>query len=60
MYPLKMYIVGEDAVSPVDPLDPENGPAWGENHPEDHHDAEQDEGARPQGEVLQVAVGQRP
>ena len=60
MYPLKMYIVGEDAVSPVDPLDPENGPAWGEDHEEDHHDAEQDEGARPQGEVLQVAVGQRP
>ena len=60
MYPLKKYIVGEDAVSPVDPLDPENGPARGEDHPKDHHDAEQDEGARPQGEVLQVAVGQRP
>ena len=36
----------------------EDGKARGEDHEEDHHDAEQDEGAGSEGEVVQVAAGQ--
>ena len=36
----------------------EDGKARGEDHEEDHHDAEQDEGAGPEREVLQVAAGE--
>ena len=43
----------------MDPLGAEDGPAGGEDHQEDHHDAEQDEGAGPEGEVLQVVTCQR-
>ena len=52
------YCLGADAVPAVDPLGAADGPAGGEDHEEDDHDAEQDEGAGPQGEVLQVAAGQ--
>ena len=41
---------------PVDPLAAEDVPARREVHPEDHPDAEQDEGDRPS---LQVPAGQR-
>ena len=40
----------------MDPLGAEDGPAWGEDHQEDDHDAEQDEGAGSEREVLQVFV----
>ena len=42
----------------MDPLGLENGSAGREDYKEDHHDAEQDEGAGSEGEVIQVAVGQ--
>ena len=51
---------GAGAVPAVDPLAPSDVSAWGEDHQEDHHDAEQDEGARPQGKVIQVPARQRP
>ena len=40
-----IYLVGENIVSSMDSLGPENGQTWGEDHQENHHDAEQDEGA---------------
>ena len=47
---------GPGALPPVDPLAPQDVPAGREVHPEDHSDAEQDEGDRPS---LQVAACQR-
>ena len=38
----------------MDPLGAEDGAAGGEDHQEDNYDAEQDEGAGPQREILQV------
>ena len=38
----------------MDPLGPQDGEAGGEDHQEDNNDAEQDEGAGPQREILQV------
>ena len=46
--------LGENLISTVDSMGVEDGEAWGEDHQEDDHDAEQDEGARPQREILQV------
>ena len=48
------YCVGADAVPAVDPLGAADGAAGGEDHQEDNYDAEQDEGAGPQREILQV------
>ena len=42
----------------MDPLGPQDGQARGEDHQEDDNDAEQDEGAGPEREVLQVAAGE--
>lgn len=42
---------------PMDPLGSENGQAWGKDHPEDHHDAEQNERAGSEGKVLQKPAG---
>ena len=39
------YCLGADAVPAVDPLGAADGAAGGEDHEEDDHDAEQDEGA---------------
>lgn len=44
----------------MDPVGAANGPSGREDHPEDDHDAEQDERVGPQGEVIQIATGQRP
>ena len=49
---------GEDFVSAVDSLGAEDGETRGEDHEEDNNDAEQDEGAGSEGEVVQVAAGQ--
>ena len=45
---------GTNSLPSMDPLGAEDGSAWGEDHQEDHYDAEQDEGAGPQREILQV------
>ncbi len=50
---------GTNGVPAVDPVDAAHGAPRAEDHPQDHHDAEQDEGAGPEGAVLQVAAGQR-
>ena len=50
--------LGTNSVPPVDPLGPQDGQARGEDHQEDDNDAEQDEGAGPEREVLQVAAGE--
>ncbi len=52
-------IPGPHGVPAVDPLGASHGPPGAEDHPQDHHDAEQDEGAGPQGEELKVAAGER-
>ena len=54
----KLCYEGEDAVSSVDSLAVENVQARRKADQEDHHDAEQDEGAGSQGDVFQIAVGQ--
>ena len=54
------YCSGADAVPSVDPLGAADGPAGGEDHEEDDHDAEQDEGAGGEGEVLKVVSGKYP
>ncbi len=40
-------IPGPHGVPAVDPLGASHGPPGAEDHPQDHHDAEQDEGAGP-------------
>ena len=42
----------------MDSLGAEDGETRGEDHEEDNNDAEQDEGAGSEGEVVQVAAGQ--
>ena len=44
----------------MDPVAATDVSAGGEDNAEDDHDAEQDEGAGPEGEVLQEPAGQRP
>ena len=51
---------GENNISPMDPLGAENGQAWREDHQEDHHDAEEVEGAGQNGERVQITLGERP
>lgn len=48
--------LGENPISTVDSMGVEDGEARGEDHQEDDHDAEQDEGAGSEREVLQVSV----
>ena len=55
---LPILVAGADRVPAVDPVGAENGSSWREDNAEDHHDPEQDEGARPAGKVLQVAPRQ--
>ena len=55
-----IVVAGADRVPAVDPVGAANGSSRREDHAEDHHDPEQDEGARPAGQVLQVAPRQRP
>ena len=43
----------------VDPLVPQDVPPRREDHQEDNHDAEEDEGDGAEGDILQVAAGQR-
>jgi hypothetical protein len=45
-------------VSSVDSLGPANGASGWEDHSKDDHDAEQDEGARPEGEIFKVVTRQ--
>ncbi len=44
----------------MDPVGATHGPPGGEDHPQNYHDAEQNEGARPEGAQLQEPPGQRP
>ena len=50
---------GPRNISPVDPMVPQNVSAGREDHQEDNHDAEEDEGNGAEGDLLQVAAGQR-
>ena len=43
----------------MDPLVPKNVSTRREDHQEDNHDAEEDEGDGAEGDLLQVAAGQR-
>ena len=43
---------------PVAPLAPQDGQAGREDHQEDHHDGQEDEGAGHQGDLLQVVTFQ--
>ena len=52
---LPIAVAGADRVPAVDPVGAANGSSWREDNAEDHNDPEQDEGARPAGEILQVA-----
>ena len=45
---------GTNSLPSMDPLGAEDGAAGREDHQEDNYDAEQDEGAGPQREILQV------
>ncbi len=51
--------IGPVAVPAVDPVDAPDGPPRREDHPQDDHDPEQDEGVGPAGQVFQVAARQR-
>ena len=51
------YCVGANAVPAMDPLGAADGAAGGEDHEEDNHDAEEDEGDGAEGDLLQVAAG---
>ena len=44
-----IVVAGADRVPAVDPVGAANGSSRREDHAEDHHDPEQDEGARPPG-----------
>ena len=50
----KNHIVGQNIVSTMDTLDLENGSARRENYKENNHDAEQNEGAGFEGEVIEI------
>ena len=45
---------GPRNISPVDPLVPQDVSAGREDHQEDNHDAEEDEGDGAEGDILQV------
>ena len=47
---------GQCGLPPVAALAPQDGPAGREDHQEDHHDGQEDEGARHQGNLLQVVA----
>ena len=47
---------GQCCLPPVAALAPKDGPARREDHQEDHHDGQEDEGARHQGNLLQVVA----
>ena len=47
---------GQCCLPPVAALAPQDGPAGREDHQEDHHDGQEDEGARHQGDLLQVVA----
>ena len=51
--------LGGDSVPPVPPLAPDDAEARQEDHQEDHHDAEEAQGAGQDGAHLQVVAGQR-
>lgn len=53
------FSLGTMRLPTMDPMGPPHGPARRKDHKENHHDAEQDEGAGPQGAVLQKPPGQR-
>ena len=48
-----ILLSGSDNIPAVDPLVPENVKARGEDHKEDNHDAEEDEGDGAEGNLLQ-------
>ena len=58
-YPAISSSPGPRHISAVDPLVPENVSAGREDHQEDNHDAEEDEGDGAEGDLLQVAAGER-
>ena len=54
-----MILPGPRNISTVDPLVPQNVSTRREDHQEDNHDAEEDEGDGAEGDLLQVAAGER-
>ena len=58
-YPAISSSPGPRNIPAVDPLVPQNVSARREDHQEDNHDAEEDEGDGAEGDLLQVAAGQR-
>ena len=57
---LNSIILGEEVILAVDPVAPENVKTGGKADAEDDHDAEQDEGAGSQGDLLQVSLSKCP
>ena len=57
--PPSTWFLGSLYIPAMDSLGIENGSAWWKNHTQDDNDAEQDEGARLEREVLQKPLGQR-
>ena len=45
---------GGSGISAVAALGYEDGPTWREDHPQDNHDGQEDEGAGHQGDLLEV------
>ena len=55
----RSWCSGSRHIPPVDPLVPQDVPSRGEDHQEDNHDAEEDERNGAEGDILQVAAGER-
>ena len=53
------YDSGGNGISSVASMGSQDGPTWREDHPEDNHDGQEDEGVGYQGDLLQVAALQR-
>ena len=56
---LYLFISGAADIPTVHTVVPADVAAGGEDHEEDNHDAEEDEGDGAEGDLLQVAAGQR-
>ena len=54
-----LFISGAADIPTVHTVVPADVAAGGEDHEEDNHDAEEDEGDGAEGDLLQVAAGQR-
>ena len=51
---------GSNSVPPIPSLVVDDVKTWQEDHQEDHHDAEEVEGAGQDGERVQITLGERP